>query len=196
MIAGASTIRDNLSGAWAVMMGRAEGLNRLDLSLDGFWRSFLVIILVAPFIGVALYSQSLFPVVSEDGARVVAGPPTLAVAVALLADWLAFPLVFAALARPLGLGPRYVPFIIVRNWAALIIGAMSASVHLLHIIGIAPSGLISILLLAMLGVTLRFFYIIARTTLETPPRLTIPIVLLDFLLSFTIWAIFERVAYG
>ena len=41
-------LRDNLAGAWQVMLGRPEGLNRLDTSLEGFWRSFAAIVLVVP----------------------------------------------------------------------------------------------------------------------------------------------------
>ena len=45
----ANIVRDNLTGAWHLMLGRPEGLNRLDTSLEGFWRSFAAVILLVPF---------------------------------------------------------------------------------------------------------------------------------------------------
>ena len=49
-------LRDNLAGAWQVMLGRSQGLNRLDISLDGFWRSFAAITLLIPFTSMSLVS--------------------------------------------------------------------------------------------------------------------------------------------
>ena len=50
-------IGENLAGAWAVMRGRREGLARLDLSIEGFWRSFAAIVLLIPFAFLAWLSQ-------------------------------------------------------------------------------------------------------------------------------------------
>ena len=47
----------NLSGAWDVMNGRAEGLNKFDLTIDGFWRSFGAIVLILPVALIALASE-------------------------------------------------------------------------------------------------------------------------------------------
>ncbi len=82
--------------------------------------------------------------------------------IALLVDWFAFPLVFAVIARPFGLGSRYVPFIVTRNWASVIIGAMVAVVHALHLVGVLPTALLPYALLVAIAVSLRFSYLIAR----------------------------------
>ncbi len=184
-------LRDNLAGAWAVMRGRAEGLTRLDLSMEGFWRSFAAIVLLAPFAGLALISQQrLAAAAGEDPAGGGFGPE----AVALLVDWFAFPLVFAAMARPLGLGGRYVPFIVARNWASVIIAAMVAVIHAAHILGIVPSQFAPVLLFVAVAVALRFSYVIARTTLGVPIGQAVPIDLLDLLISMTVWATNDRLA--
>jgi hypothetical protein len=191
-----ATIRENVSGAWAVMRGQPEGLARLDLSLDGFWRSFAVVILLIPFIVLALASQrELMAASGQAVAPIGTGEIALGLVI-LLVDWFTFPLIFAALARPFGLGQRYIPFIVARNWAALIISAIAASVHALNLTGVAPPDLVSILLLVTLGVTVRFAYIIARTTLAAPIGVVLPIVFLDLLISVTVWALFDRLAYG
>jgi hypothetical protein len=186
-----ATLRDNLAGAWAIMRGRAEGLTRLDLTLEGFWRSFAAIVLLAPFAVLALISQQRLA--AAAGESPVAGGLGLE-AVALLIDWFAFPLVFAILARPLGLGGRYVPFIVARNWASVIIAAMVAAVHATHVLGLLPSRFAPVLLFVAVAIALRFSYVIARTTLGVPIGLAIPIVVLDLLISLTVWAAISRLA--
>ena len=41
-------IQSGLTGAWRLMMGRADGLRLLDLTADGFWNSFFAIIVALP----------------------------------------------------------------------------------------------------------------------------------------------------
>jgi hypothetical protein len=185
-------LKENLAGAWEVMLGRPEGLNRLDTSLEGFWRSFAAVILLVPFALMALFSQA--PLADETGATAphLTGSGLALEGIALLADWFAFPIVFALVARPFGLGSRYVPFIVTRNWAAVIIGAIVGVVHALHLVGILPTALVPYLLLVAIAVALRFSYVIARTTLAVSMGMAIPIVMLDLLLSLTIWSAFDR----
>src|SRR5690606_33630053 len=130
-------VAQNLAGAWLLMRGRPEGLNRLDLSLEGFWRSFAAIVLVAPAALLAALSQGWFADAAAAGAPPDPNLPLTLLALAV--DWTAFPLLFAVLARPLGLGARYVPFIAARNWAAVIVSAMVAVLHALHLAGVLPS---------------------------------------------------------
>ena len=106
----------------------------------------------------------------------------------LLVDWLAFPLLFALIARPLGLGPRYVPFIVARNWATVAIGAMMAAIHAAFLIGLLPAQVTVYVLIAFIAVALRFSYVIARIALDVSMRTALPIVVADFLLSLTIWS--------
>ena len=41
-------IQRYLTGAWRMMMGKADGLRLLDLSADGFWNSFFAIVVALP----------------------------------------------------------------------------------------------------------------------------------------------------
>ena len=118
----------------------------------------------------------------------------VAQALALLVDWVTFPLVFALLARPLGLGARYVPFIVTRNWAAVIAYAIVSVVSVLHILGVLPSVLAALLMYAAIAIYLRFFYVIVRTTLAVPMSVALPIVIVDFLISLTIGMVAARLA--
>ena len=184
-------LRDNLAGAFAVMLGRPEGLDRLDVSLEGFWRSFSAFILVLPFALLAIISQEQIAALGAEGGEVADRSLPQETAVLLL-DWLAFPLIFALAARPLGVGPRYVPFIVARNWGTVVVGAMLSLVHALHLLGVLPTQLAAIITLVFVAVALRFSYMITRIALAVPMRTAVPIVAFDFLLSLTIWSAFSR----
>ena len=183
-------IRDNLAGAFEIMLGRPDGLAKIDVSLEGFWRSFGAFVLVLPFALLALVSQSRLATLNAESPAVAGHSLGIELAI-LLVDWLAFPLLFALIARPLGLGPRYVPFIVARNWATVVIGAMMATIHAAFLVGILPGQVTIYVLIAFIAVALRFSYVIARIALDVSKRTALPIVVADFLLSMTIWSAFD-----
>jgi hypothetical protein len=180
-------LRDNLAGALEVMLGRPEGLQKLDFSLEGFWRSFAVFALILPFALLALISQQRLAAASANAVPAASGSLMMEIGV-LAIDWISFPILFAVMARPLGLASRYVPFIVTRNWASVVVGAMMAVVHALFLIGVLPVTMATLLLFAAIAVALRFSYVITRITLEAPLVVALPIVIFDFLLSLTIWS--------
>jgi hypothetical protein len=185
-------VRDSLASAWQVMLGRPEGLSRLDTSIDGFWRSFGAVILLAPFALISLIGPRA---AGPEGGEIVqsfGGSELTFYSIAVLVDWFSFPLVFALIAPAFGLGSRYVPYIVARNWASVIIGAMVALVHVPRILGVLSVEVAPYLLLAALAVALRFSYVIARTTLGISMALALPIVILDFLVSLVVWSVFDR----
>ncbi len=191
MIGGLKSIRDNIAGASEIMLGRPEGLNRLDTSIDGFWRSFGAVVLVAPFALLSILSQETLTVPGAATAQITGAHLTLD-GIALIVDWFTFPLIFALLARPFGLGSHYVPFIVARNWASVVIAAMVSVVHALHLLGVLPAAVMPYALLVAIAVSLRLSYVIVRTTLFVSMALALPIVILDLVLSLTIWSLFDR----
>lgn len=184
--------RDNLAGALQILSGRPEGLNRLDTSLEGFWRSFAVVVVVAPIAFLTLVGQEPLP--TDPNAVVVplTAARVLLYGVTLLVDWFAFPLVFALLAPAFGLGSRYVPFVVARNWASIVISAIVAIVHMLRIFGLLPIAVLPYAFLVVLAITLRLSFVLVRTTLSVSIAMALPIVVLDFLLSLVIWSVFDR----
>jgi len=192
MMGGLKTIRENLVGAWHVMLGQPEGLNRIDTSLEGFWRSFAAVVLLVPFAVLALFSEVPLAVAAGEPLVSLTGGTFVLLAMTLLADWFAFPLVFAVIAPPFGLSSSYVPFIVTRNWASVILGAGMGLVHALHLVGAIPTGLAPYVLLAVIAVALRFSYVVVRLTLAVSMGMALPIVILDFLISVTVWSVFDR----
>ena len=185
--------RENLAGAWQVLSGRPEGLNRLDTSIEGFWRSFAVVVIVAPIAFLALLGEEAAPTDPAVVIEPLTAAKILLFGVTVLVDWFAFPLVFALLAPSFGLGSRYVPFIVARNWASIYISAIVAIVHVLRIFGLVPIVVLPYALLIVLAIALRLSYVIVRTTLAVAIAMALPIVVLDFLLSLVIWSISDRI---
>lgn len=192
MMGGFAAIRENLAGAWQLMLGRPEGLNRLDTSLEGFWRSFAAVVLIVPFALLAFQSQGLLAAEAGASVQPATGSGLALQGIALLADWFAFPIVFAAIAKPFGLGSRYVPFIVARNWASVIMTAMIGAAHALHLVGAMSAVVTPFVLIVVFVVTLRFAYVIARIALAVSMGMALPIVMLDLLISLTLWSAFDR----
>ncbi len=186
----------SLSGAWDVMNGRVEGLRKLDLTIDGFWRSFGAVVLILPVALIALASERVaLAEIGGDAAALTGGYVMLRL-IAVIADWLAFPAILALLARPMGIASRFVPYIVARNWTAVLIAAMFGVPHLLHALGVLPTALLSFLLLILFGVAVWFAYVVVRTAMQVPPVMAVPVVILEIASGVTIELIFSRLVGG
>ncbi|WP_127520259.1 transporter [Mesorhizobium sp. Z1-4] len=112
----ADDIQNYLGGVWKLMNGRSEGLRQLDLSIDGFWNSFFAIFVALPALGVGWVSF----------ANELAGGDPFAyrlwilakLAVIDLISWVGPIILFAAVAKPVGLIDRFVPYVVASNWAS------------------------------------------------------------------------------
>ncbi|MYZ49030.1 hypothetical protein [Propylenella binzhouense] len=167
------------------MNGDAAGLRILDISVEGFWRSFAAILFVVLFSLPVLVAEPTL-LAGEGGQATATRAPMLLQIVAILVDWVAFPLIFAALARPLGLGGQYVPYIVGRNWSSVIVSGIYAAVLVPYLLGVLPAGIVPYLLFAVFGLALRFSYLVARIALGVPASLAVPIVVLEVLVSLVV----------
>ncbi len=186
----------NLSGAWDVMTGRTEGLRKLDLTIDGFWASFGAVVLILPVALIALASERVALQVTGGDVAALTGGYVVLRLIAVIVDWLAFPAILALLSRPMGIAARFVPYIVARNWAAVLVAAMFAVPHLFHALGVLPTGMLPFALLLLFGIAVWFSYVIVRTAMQVPPVLAIPIVILEILSGFFVELGFSRLAGG
>lgn len=116
MMPSADDIQTYLAGVWKLMNGHSEGLRQLDLSIDGFWNSFFAILVALPALGVGWVSF----------ANELAGGDPFAyrlwilakLAVVDMVSWVGPIIVFAAVAKPVGLVDRFVPYVVASNWAS------------------------------------------------------------------------------
>lgn len=158
----AQEISGSLRGAALLFRGRVDGLQALDRSTEGFWRSFLVIVLVLPINAVTLFAIAQAEPGAEFGSLFGEQLPVIAI------DWVAFPLALALVAGPLGLSQGYASYIVARNWAAPIMAAVLALPFILRGAGwIPPAGGMVLSGIALILVV-RYHYMIVRLALEVP----------------------------
>jgi hypothetical protein len=181
-----------LTGAVEFFLGRRDGLKRFDFSLDGFWRSFGAILYVLPFFAVSIAVEHRL----RPPEMMVAGPSDIVFVLTRLLDlgldWVMMPLILAAFARNLGIARTYASYIVVRNWASVVMSAPQALIALLAGLGLLPLEFAAILSLAVIGVMLRYHYQIVGATLGGTPAFRVGLVAADFLLSLFLAGIFSR----
>jgi len=181
-----------LMGALELFLGRRDGLRRFDFSIDGFWRSFGAILYMLPFfaISVAVEHRLRPPDVT------IAGPTDAMFVVSrgldLILDWTAMPILLAVFARQLGIARTYASYIVVRNWASVIMAAPQAAVALLAGLGLVPIEFAAVVSLAIIGVMLRYHYQIVGATLGKSVGFRVGLVAADFALSLVLSGLFSR----
>ena len=185
---GMNEIRAALDGSWLLLRNRPEGMAFFDQSIRGFWRSFQVVFLLIPvfllsgltekhrYFAENIYHPEGFPNAAYWTAQ----------ALGLGADWIAFPLILAALAAPIGISHRFVPFVVARNWTSLLASMPFLITYMLYLPGIIPLGIMVLLSLTSLVVVLWYRFLVARIALQAGISLAIGIVILYFLLSLVI----------
>ncbi|WP_297591382.1 hypothetical protein [Roseibium sp.] len=183
-----SEIRAALDGSWLLLRNRPEGMAFFDQSIQGFWRSFGVVVLLLPVFLVSglaekqfYFSENLYhPEGFPEGAFWTAQLFGLGI------DWVALPIILALLAAPIGISQRYVPFIVVRNWTSLLASVPYLVTYLLFLLGIIPPGIAVLLSFSCLVAVLWYRYLVARIALQATISLAIGIVVLDILLTLVI----------
>ncbi|MEM1049212.1 MAG: hypothetical protein AAGL24_23870 [Pseudomonadota bacterium] len=173
--------------SWALFRGDRGALRAFDASFDGFWRSFGVIVVLAPFyalIFVANHRLDLGPTSEVQ-------PATLGQFVSwqylsALVDWVTFPAVIALLAGPLNIANRFALLIVAHNWTSILAILPGALVSLLFAIGVLQqSGFLWLSLIVMI-VLWRFRYQVYSAALGGPTGLVIALVAMEFVLSLFI----------
>lgn len=111
-------IQSSLLGAWRMMLGKADGLRLLDLSADGFWNSFFAILVAAPALIV-----SWVGIANEIGdPDAFSGRFGMLVRLAIIdvGAWVLPLFALALLGRKVGIGGRFVHYVVASNWASAI----------------------------------------------------------------------------
>jgi hypothetical protein len=186
----AADIRSSaLTGSLALLKGDPAAMRHFDVSVTGFWRSFLVALLLAPTLVVDIAADRRF------AEAVGLAEPTWAPRVLLyLAGFAVFPAVLALLARPLALQRVFVPFIIARNWTTVLGMVPMVVAGLAFAGGFIDRSLYLFASDASLGFNLFFAYRVARIGAAAPPSLAAGLVALDLVLVLLMGAAVARLA--
>ncbi|WP_192364463.1 transporter [Mesorhizobium mediterraneum] len=121
----------SLTGAWRLMLGKADGLRQLDLSADGFWNSFFAIVVAAPALIVGWVG--LANEIGDPNAFAGRFSMLIRLATVDIGAWV-LPLVGLALVAPrAGIGGRFVHYVVASNWASAIIAWMMLPAALIRL---------------------------------------------------------------
>ena len=123
----------SVQAALLLARGETRGMALLDLSVDGFWRSFAAAVIVAPAYLLVLLDQYRLLGWPEHVWGTVAAETT-----SYLLGWVSFPLAAIPLTRLLGLSGRYVPLVIANNWSTVVQVALYTTVVLVGMV--LPAG--------------------------------------------------------
>ena len=146
-------IQQYLTGAWRMMMGKADGLRLLDLSVDGFWNSFFAIVIAVPalvvgWVGVANELSQLSGIFGSKLSIL------LRLAAVDLAAWIVPLAAFVFAAPLLGIGDRIVHFIVSSNWGTALLVWVTLPPALLRLFMHDGGDFVTLLSLALFGLSL------------------------------------------
>lgn len=171
--------------------GDRRALAAMDPSLDGFWRSFRVMAWLAPAVALAILAD-LRLAEAVGTPRAAPGLVVLAGVVDYTLGWIAFPLLLAALGRPLGLGRVFVPWMIARNWTAVPASIPYVVVVVLWLFGLLPTHALGPATLAALGFSLFCGWRVAVLAGGRGWAVAVAYTLVDFLLGLFIETAADR----
>lgn len=187
-------VAHSLRGAWRLFLDRPDALRFFDTSIEGFWRSFAAIFLLVPAYALTAYAEYrviLSDSIADEGFSNAAF--IFDKGLALCLDWIALPILLAVLARPFGITRTYGPFIVARNWCAVVAVVPFGAIGLLFALDILGVDTANFLFLAALIVVLRYNFLIARRALAAGTVFAIGIVVLDLVVSLSIAAFSDSV---
>lgn len=177
-----------ISGSLKLLNRNAEGYEGFEVSIPAFWRSFAAMVLTAPaFVTALAFDRMQLGLPAEAGLFADGWVVAREGLVAGLA-WIVFPLLMIGVVRRLGLGSRYVGYIIAYNWSAVITTAIFALPTALYVLGLATYGL-SILYAVAFGIIVaQYRWFLAKTSLGISGGLAALIVAADFCVNGLIGA--------
>lgn len=172
-----------LQGAFDLFLGRRGGTKKFDFSVEGFWHSFRAILYVLPFFAINTAVEHRLLLADALGQPV---PDNAFIASRIMdfaIDWMAMPVLLAIFAKRLQISRSYAPYVVVRNWASVIMVIPQSLVSLLVGIGFMSLEFGSLISLGLLGVMLRYRYQIVGATLGKTVPFRIALVVFDVALS-------------
>lgn len=187
-------IRDQFQASLDLLRGRIDAVRRFDISIEGFWASFQIMVLaIVPYFLVVLANQQLDT--TQSALTELGGASSsfyIARVIALPVEWVAFPLAMIPLARMLSLQSRYVSYVVVRNWCNLPAVIASGFVALLFLSGIVGQEGFLLLSLVAFAIAIRLKWLALRLALGTDVPVSIALLICDFLLSILVLVLIDK----
>jgi hypothetical protein len=174
-----SYITRSTYGAWRLARLDPDGMRYFDLTVDGFWRSFMVALYVLPLYLLSRFAD--FEAYSERGIGVSAFVVGALASYALA--WIAFPVAMIFIAKVFELSGRYVSFVIAYNWAQMVQICVLLPFILLSLVLDEPPAMLFFVEFVVFLMILYYQWFVTRTALGAPALLASGVVALDFAIS-------------
>lgn len=130
-----------VQGAFLLLKNDERGMQAFELSLEGFVRSFLAVLIVLPLYALVVLIQA-----ADLGPELAPTPLSVRLWSYAL-QWLAFVLTAMLLAKVMGREGQFVPYVIAANWASVVQIAIVLGVVLLTtLLPPAMTGLVLVLM--------------------------------------------------
>jgi len=166
----------HMSCTFGIIMGRPGALERMDITADGFWRSFAAFIVALPAY-LFLWTVNAGATRTLDPSTSFAGVMTASI-VSDAIGWTVPVIVLALIMGPLGYKHRFSHLIIARNWSIALMVYLLGLAMVPLIFGPAV-GLTAIISGAMLIVIVVAMVRVTRTALDSTYLVAIAFVLVE-----------------
>jgi hypothetical protein len=177
MISTGEVVR-SIYGAWRLACRDPLGLQLLDTSEAGFWRSFYAALIALPPYAIMTAFRLARDVPASEPARLFAIE-----SIAYVIGWTIFPLAAFYLTRMLGRAQHYTAYVVAYNWASVLQMALYLPVTMLSVGGVVSTGIGALLGLIAMGAIVSYQYYIARTVLDIEPMPAVGLVVTDLMLG-------------
>ncbi|MZR29362.1 hypothetical protein [Sneathiella litorea] len=179
-------IVNSLYGAYLFARRDPNALSHFNISMEGFYRSFLAMILAIPLF--AIENSIDYRKISTDTAIV---PFLLLLCLALLVSWGTYLLIMAVLARYMGFSNHYSVFVIVYNWMQFAIILLWLPISIIAT-GVLPESFSSTMTLFFIAATYIFLWYVLKVTLNLSGMTATGFAFLEFLIVILIQGIFSE----
>ena len=167
-----------------LLRGDLAALSDMDISADGFWRSFEAIPAALPALIFAWVAKARQ--LRAEGSLDSVGSLIMRMALLELVFWVLPIIVLALVLRQLKLGHRFSHLIIARNWLAVLTSYIFVSVPLIEMAvnGGETSDATVLLTLAAMALTLWFSVRVTRVALSVQPVVAVAFVAVEVFLTY------------
>jgi hypothetical protein len=178
-------IVNSLFGAYQLARRDPNALNYFNISTEGFYRSFLAMVLAVPLF--AIENSIDYRKVPTETEII---PFLVLLCIALLVSWGAYLVIMAVFARYMGFSDRYSVFVIVYNWMQFAIILIWLPLSIIAT-GILSGSIAATMTLLFIAATYALLWYVLKITLNLTGLMATGFAFLEFLIVILVQAAFS-----
>lgn len=166
---GPAEMRQYVAGALMLLRNDRRGFSLLDVTADGFWRSFAAMVYALPAFAVSwMHYRAVF--IEETGRADLGIGFLLRLALIDLAAWV-LPIIFVALVAPaLGVADRFARWTVATNWLTVPLTYVLVVPLVLSSLATGFETVAGLLLLVLFGLALAVLYRVSKLCFDGSVR--------------------------